>query len=170
MFEKSDAFQFPNNSDASFDALCKINNKNCYWGTTACGGMVIPATFLGLSPLLHNWPHTPLVSSAINGITLTTKMNVLDPFCLWLEQLRGAIPMQAKIDQTWSSILVSKLFVHIDWEPVTGTSPNLRVKEEQMHSVVYVFSSVGLKLKMLKEPQLLYFGTENFEHFRFQSI
>ena len=39
-----------------------------------------------------------------------------------------------------------------------------------MHSVVYVFSSVGLKLEMLKEPQLLYFGTENFEHFRFQSI
>ena len=30
--------------------------------------------------------------------------------------------------------------------------------------------SVGLKLKIPKEPQLLYFGTENFEQLRFQSI
>ena len=30
--------------------------------------------------------------------------------------------------------------------------------------------SVGLKPKIPKEPQFLYFGTENFEQFRFQSI
>ena len=30
--------------------------------------------------------------------------------------------------------------------------------------------SVGLESKILKEPQLLDFGTENFEQFRFQSI
>ena len=30
--------------------------------------------------------------------------------------------------------------------------------------------SVGLTLKIPKEPQLLYFGTKNFEQFRFQSI
>ena len=30
--------------------------------------------------------------------------------------------------------------------------------------------SVGLKLKIPKEPQLFYFGTENFEQFRFHSI
>ena len=30
-------------------------------------------------------------------------------------------------------------------------------------------TSVGLKLKIPKEPQFLYFGSENFEQFRFQS-
>ena len=34
----------------------------------------------------------------------------------------------------------------------------------------YLFSSVGLKQEIPKEPQLLYFGTKNFEQFRFQSI
>ena len=31
-------------------------------------------------------------------------------------------------------------------------------------------SSVGLQPKIPKEPHLLYFGTENFEQIRFQSI
>ena len=31
-------------------------------------------------------------------------------------------------------------------------------------------TSVGLKPKIPKEPQFLYFGTENFEQCRFQSI
>ena len=33
-----------------------------------------------------------------------------------------------------------------------------------------IIHGVGLKRKMLKEPQLLDFGTKNFEQFRFQSI
>ena len=33
-----------------------------------------------------------------------------------------------------------------------------------------LYTCVGLKPKIPKELQLLYNGTENFEHFRFQSI
>ena len=33
-----------------------------------------------------------------------------------------------------------------------------------------IIHRVGLKRKISKEPQLLYFGTANFELFRFQSI
>ena len=36
--------------------------------------------------------------------------------------------------------------------------------------ILIIFCSVGLKPRIPKEPQLLYFDTENFEQFRFQSI
>ena len=35
--------------------------------------------------------------------------------------------------------------------------------------ILIIFCSVGLKPRILKEPQLQYFDTENFEQFRFQS-
>ena len=82
-------------------ALCKINKENYQkWGTTACEIMVIPATLMGVCPMLDNCPHTPLMSKATNGITPTTKMNFLDPICLRLEQSRESNPNAGKMDQT----------------------------------------------------------------------
>ena len=58
------------------------------------------ATTVRFSPLLCNCPHTPIVSRATNGITPTTKMNVLDPICLRREQSRGSSYDAGKMDQT----------------------------------------------------------------------
>ena len=50
--------------------------------------------------------HTPpLVSRATSGITPRKNMNVLDPFCLRREQLRGSNSNAGKMDQTWSKSL-----------------------------------------------------------------
>ena len=59
--------------------------------------MVIPDTLVGYSPMLHA---PPLVSRATTGITPRKAMNVLDPFRLRREQLRGSNSNTGKKDQT----------------------------------------------------------------------
>ena len=46
----------------------------------------------------------------------------------------------------------------------------IMIQQESNESITYryITGSVGLERKIPKEPQLLYFGTENFEQFRFQ--
>ena len=54
-------------------------------------------------------------------------------------------------------------------ESMSWVAPALEVSYCKLKSNT-VSDSVGLKPKISKEPQLLYFGTENFELFRVQSI
>ena len=40
----------------------------------------------------------------------------------------------------------------------------------ECHQALWLYTSVGPKPEIPKESQLIHFGTENFEQFRFQSI
>ena len=62
--------------------------------------MVPLATTVGFLPCCVIAHTPPLVSGATNGITPSTKMNVLDPFCLQREQSRGSSYDAGKMDQT----------------------------------------------------------------------
>ena len=53
---------------------------------------------------------------------------------------------------------------------LTIVCPTIFMTKDFMNTGIDYYCSLDLELKIPKEPQLLYFGTENFEQFRFQSI
>ena len=55
------------------------------------------------------------------------------------------------------------------WGAFARETKNLRSDIQNIY-LIYLNTSVGLKPKIPKEPKYFYFGTENFEHFSFQSI
>ena len=55
------------------------------------------------------------------------------------------------------------------WGAFAREMKNLKSDIQNIY-LIYLNISVGLKPKIPIEPEHFYFGTENFEHFRFQSI
>ena len=128
MFAKSDPF--PNNSDAEGTQI--ESNFDALWWWKLISEVThfpkyIERIIRSKAPLLikdwlsrqHSWgflprcmiAHTPpLVSRATTGITPRKNMNVLDPFCLRREQLRGSNSNAGKMDQTWSSMALHDLY------------------------------------------------------------